>query len=122
MIMGAFLDSLKTSAKIGADEVKKTMRISQLQSDISSLEKKQNDIYAAIGRMAVEVDGAEKFGDVGANLAELQEEAAVKKAELNELKPPVEASTESGGGFCPSCGTKYTAGTKFCGSCGGKLN
>ncbi|HJJ30245.1 MAG TPA: zinc-ribbon domain-containing protein [Methanocorpusculum sp.] len=120
--MGAFFDSLKTSAKVGADEVKKTMRISQLQSEISQLEKKQNDIYAAIGRMAVEADGAEKFGDVGANLAELQEEAAVKKAELNELKPPVEASAESGDGFCPSCGTKYTAGTKFCGSCGGKLN
>lgn len=121
MIMGAFIDSLKTSAKVGADEVKKTMKINQLQSEINQLEKKQTEIYAAIGRMAVEADGAEKYGDVGTSLAGLQEEAAAKKAELNELKPPAEASAEGGDGFCPNCGTKYTAGTKFCSSCGGKL-
>ena len=119
--MGAFIDSLKTSAKVGADEVKKTMKINQLQSEINQLEKKQTEIYAAIGRMAVEADGLEKFGDVGTELARLQEEAAAKKAELNELKPPVEGSAEGGDGFCPNCGTKYTAGTKFCSSCGGKL-
>jgi len=119
--MGAFIDSLKTSAKVGADEVKKSMRTSQLQSEISQLEKKQNDIYASIGRMAVDAEGLEKFGDVGTELAGLQEEAAAKRAELNELKPPAEGPAEGGDGFCKNCGTKYTAGTKFCSSCGAKL-
>ncbi len=121
MIMGAFIDSLKTSAKVGTDEVKKTMKINQLQSDISKLEKKQNEIYANIGRMAVEADGVEKFGDVGTELLGLQEEAAAKKAELKELQPPAEVSAEGGDGFCKNCVTKYTAGTKFCSSCGAKL-
>ncbi len=119
--MGAFINSLKTSAKVGADEVKKSMRINQLQSEISQLEKKQNDIYASIGRMAVESDGLYKFGDVGTELAGLQDEAATKRAELNELKPPAEGSADDGDGFCKNCGTKYTAGTKFCSSCGAKL-
>ncbi len=119
--MGAFIDSLKTSAKVGADEVKKTMRINQLLSEISQLEKKQNEIYANIGRMAVDADGIDKFGDVGTELLGLHEETAAKRAELNELKPPTEGSAEGGDGFCKNCGTKYTAGTKFCSSCGAKL-
>lgn len=119
--MGAFIDSLKTSAKVGADEVKKSMRTNQLQSEISQLEKKQNDIYASIGRMAVESDGLEKFGDFGTELARLQEEAAAKRTELNELKPPADGSAACGDGFCKNCGTKYTEGTKFCSSCGAKL-
>ena len=125
--MGAFFDSLKNSAKIGTDEVKKSMRVGQLQSEISQLEKQQNDIYAKIGRMAVESDGPDKYGDLGTKLIELQENAAAKSAELAELKPeePKSASAESSGdagGFCKTCGTKYTPGTKFCSSCGAKLS
>ena len=119
--MGAFLDSLKTSAKVGADEVKKSMRASQLQSEISQLEKKQNDIYAAIGRIAIESEGVEMYGDVGTGLAGLQEDIDGKRAELNEIKPPAEGSTDGMDGFCKKCGTKYTAGTTFCSSCGAKL-
>ncbi len=85
--MGAFIDSLKISAKVGADEVKKTMKINQLQSEISQLEKKQNEIYAAIGRIAFESEGVEMYGDFGAGLVGLQEEIDGKRAELNEIKP-----------------------------------
>lgn len=121
MNMGAFIDSLKTSAKIGADEVKKSMRVSQLQTEISQLEKKQTEIYASIGKLAVESEGLEKFGDVGTELAGLEEETAAKRAELSGLKTPADGSAACGDGFCKNCGTKYTEGTKFCSSCGAKL-
>lgn len=97
------------------------MRASQLQSEISQLEKKQNDIYAAIGRIAIESEGVEMYGDVGTGLAGLQEDIDGKRAELNEIKPPAEGSTDGMDGFCKKCGTKYTAGTTFCSSCGAKL-
>ncbi len=124
--MGAFFDSLKNSAKVGTDEVKKSMRVGQLQSEISLLEKQQHDIYAKIGIIAVESDGLDKYGDLGTRLTEIQENLAGKSVELAELKPeePKSAAAESSGdagGFCKTCGTKYTAGTKFCSSCGAKL-
>lgn len=124
--MGTFFDNLKITAKSGADEVKKTIKITQLESDISQLEKQEANIYAQIGKMAVENDGAEKYGDLGTKLLDLQKNRAAKNAELAELKPEEQNSgyaspSEDKDGFCQACGTKYTAGTKFCSSCGAKL-
>ncbi len=113
--MGSFFDELKATAKSGADEVKKSVKITQLQSEISDLKKQETDAYAEIGRVAIVYDGLDKFGDNGLALTAIQEKISAKKSELSDLQggEPV--------GDCPKCGEKYTEGMKFCSKCGTRL-
>lgn len=110
-----FFDELKSTAKSGADEVKKQVKTTQLQSEIDDLKKKETEAYAEIGRAAVEYDGIEKYGDKGTKLTEVQASIAAKKAELAELRG---GAAE---GVCPKCGEKYAEGAKFCPKCGERL-
>ncbi|MDO5844625.1 MAG: zinc ribbon domain-containing protein [Methanocorpusculum sp.] len=109
-----FLDELKSAAKSGSDEVKKTVRIGELNVEISDLKKKETEAFATIGKVAVALDGAHKFGENGEKLLEIQKQIDEKRAELEQLEPQ--------GNKCPKCGASYTQDMKFCPKCGEKLS
>ncbi|HJJ28496.1 MAG TPA: zinc ribbon domain-containing protein [Methanocorpusculum sp.] len=130
-----FFNDLKTSAKEGVDDIKKSVKTEELKSQIRDLERKENEAYAEIGREAVALDGPDKFGEKGENLMKLQSEIETKKNELAvlEKKPEPEAEEAKTEGeaaaeeepskkFCTQCGAEVTAEMKFCGKCGAKLD
>lgn len=110
-----FFDELKSAAKSGTDEVKKTVRIGELNVELVDLKKKENEAYALIGRDAVAADGAEKFGENGQKLLDIQNQIDKNKAELAELQPKAEENK------CPKCGEVCTKETRFCPKCGERL-
>lgn len=119
-----FLNDLKASAKEGAEDIKRTVKIEEIKSDIRSLEKKETEAYAEIGREAIALDGPDKFGEKGAALMKLQSEIDSKKNELAALEKKPEGKSEEKGKeipitrFCPQCGAELADDAKFCPKCG----
>ena len=115
------------------------------QTTVNELKTKENNLYAEIGRKAVEIYGLEGFGELAENLTATQteltaaeatlaeivkarEEAeAAAKAEAEAKRKVMEAFTYTncgyenpeGAKFCHECGTKL--GKTFCTSCGAEL-
>ena len=110
-----FFDDLKATAKSEMDEVKKSVKGAQLQSELNDLTRAETELYAQIGRLAVAESGIEKFSETGIKLMDVQEKIIAKKAEIAEVKGPQTTK------ICPNCGTEVTADMKFCGNCGAKL-
>ena len=109
----------------------------KLQSEVSDLQKQENDLYAEIGRAAMEQYGAEGFGEtaqklqlVQTNLAAAQQKLSEAQAAEEERKKAEEAAAAERRRAelaareertCPSCGNENPEGTKFCQECGTKL-
>jgi len=114
------------------------------QSAVNDLKKKETEIYAQIGRQAVESYGAEGFGELAAALSanqteltaaeevlavlvkEREEREAAAKAEAEARRLAEEAEEEARrkameAFTCPSCGYENPEGAKFCHECGTKL-
>ncbi len=77
-----FFDDLKASVQSGADDVKKSVKLSQLQSELNDLKRDETSIYAEIGKTAVSERGTSPFGENGEKLVSIQEKIAAKDAEI----------------------------------------
>ena len=123
----------------------------QLQSEVANLQKQQSELYAEIGKQAVEQYGLESFAAadrmklIQANLAaaqakldEAQDVAAEKEKAEKEAKAGrtcgkcghvnaegtrfcQECGNKLGAAVCPSCGAENKPGTRFCQECGTRL-
>lgn len=111
-----FFDELKSAAKSGSDEVRKTVRVEKLNLEISDLKRKENDAYAVIGRTAVALEGIQKFGENGQKLIDIQKEIDTKNAELTELQG------ESNTIKCAGCGETCDKSMKYCPRCGEQIS
>ena len=96
------------------------------QTEVSSLQKQEHDLYAEIGKMAVEMYGLDAFGGCADKLRLVQANLAEAKAVLENKKAEQEAKERAqkeaaAAVTCPSCGYVNAEGTKFCQECGSKL-
>lgn len=96
------------------------------QTEVSSLQKQEQDLYAEIGKMAVEMYGLDAFGGYADKLRLVQANLAEAKAVLENKKAEQEAKERAqkeaaAAVTCPSCGHVNADGTKFCQECGTKL-
>lgn len=96
------------------------------QTEVSSLKTQEKDLYAEIGKKAVELYGLDSFGAladklrlVQANLSEAQAVLDSKKAEQESRERAAKEAAQAV--TCPSCGHVNNEGTKFCQECGSKL-
>ena len=96
------------------------------QTEVSSLQKQEQDLYAEIGKKAVEIYGVEAFGNYADKLRLVQSNLAEARAILENEKAEQEAKEQAqkaatAAVTCPSCGYTNAEGTKFCQECGTKL-
>lgn len=96
------------------------------QTEVTSLKKQEQDLYAEIGKKAVELYGLDAFGTladklrlVQTNLSEAQAVLDNKKAEQESRERAAKEAAQAV--TCPSCGHVNSEGTKFCQECGSKL-
>ncbi|HJJ57120.1 MAG TPA: hypothetical protein O0X40_02900 [Methanocorpusculum sp.] len=81
-----FFDDFKEDIKKEMGDVKKSVQIAQLKSDLRELERQTDAIFAIIGRAFVEKEGISGFGDDGDKLEKLLAKVAEKKAEIREAE------------------------------------
>ncbi|MBE6038374.1 MAG: zinc ribbon domain-containing protein [Anaerofustis stercorihominis] len=105
-------------------------KIKSVEKELNVLLREEAVVYEKIGRLAVEQNGTEVFGEVGEELAALKE----KQRELNiqleatllakeEAKVLEDANELDGYGFevCLACGAKLKENAKFCSACGQRV-
>lgn len=93
-----------------------------LQSEVGELKQQETEIFAEIGKLAVERYGLSSFGDCADRLMLVQKNLAAANAKLSELNSAQQAESAAKAAFtCPQCGTENPEGTKFCNECGAKL-
>ncbi len=109
----------------------------KLQNEVSDLKKQEADLYAEIGKKAVEQYGTEAFGEIAsrltliqANLSAAQDKLQTAQAEKEQRDAAEKAAKEQRQAeeraalaqrTCPECGEENPEGTKFCQQCGTKL-
>ena len=109
----------------------------KLQSEVSDLQKQENDLYAEIGRAAMEQYGAEGFGETAQRLQLVQTDLAAARQKLSEAQAAEEERKRAEEAAaaerrraelaareertCPKCGSENPEGTKFCQECGTRL-
>lgn len=97
------------------------VKLMNAQSEVAELQKQETEIYAQIGRQALERGEGlfpnleSKLRLVQANLLEVQKKLKNVQAEKDMKKATQLANT------CPTCGNVNAEGTKFCQECGTKL-
>ena len=94
------------------------------QSDLSDLQKQENEILLEIGLRAYEQQPTAWPQDAKIKL--IRQNMATAQATLNEAKQAQQQAetakaTEETKGRCPSCGCGNPEGVKFCQECGSKL-
>lgn len=104
--------------------------IKEIKKAMSGLEKQTSALYEAIGRIAVEKNGTEEFGEDGQALEELLSGMKELQIKLDatilaqqEAKIIEEASETPGYGFdvCLNCGAELKENAKFCRECGTRV-
>ena len=103
------------------------------QTEVADLKKKEEALYAKIGRKAEELYGLDTFADfanelrlVQSNLVTAEEKVAVLQREKEEADNAARAEEEArkaamAAYVCPNCGYENAEGMKFCNECGTKL-
>jgi len=94
------------------------------QSELSGLQRQENEIFIEIGRQAYAQSPSSWPQD--AKLKLIQENIASAQAILDEAKQAQEAAdaekaAQDAKGRCPGCGYKNAEGVKFCQECGTPL-
>lgn len=102
------------------------MKVFSVQSELSGLKEKENNIYMEIGKEVVAVQGLEAFPKYREKLMLIQSNIRELEDSLNEAKAQKEmqekqAKEEAAKKTCPNCGHVNPEGTKFCQECGGAM-
>lgn len=102
------------------------VKMMNAQSQVSDLKKQESELYAEIGRMAIDRYGLDAFGDVANRLRLVQSNLDIATRDLNAKKAEQEekerAQKEAAAALCcSSCGYSNPEGTKFCQECGAKM-
>ncbi len=109
------------------------VKMMNAQTEVAELKKKEETLYAKIGRKAAEEYGLEAFADcaeelrlVQANLVSAEEKVAELQREKEEAENAARAEEEARKAamapyICPNCGYENAEGMKFCNECGTKL-
>lgn len=109
------------------------VKMMNAHTQVSDLQKQEQQLYAQIGRMAIEQYGMDAFGETAEKLRLVQSNLQIANKELNAQKAEQEAAKaeeearrraeeEAAAAFrCPSCGHINPEGTKFCQECGAKI-
>ena len=103
------------------------VKIISLQSDLSNLQKQENELYAEIGKKVFEAEGgASRFPDIAAKLQLAKDNIRAVEEKLrtaqNEMNAKEQAEKEAAAKTtCSECGTRNPDGVKFCQECGAKL-
>lgn len=113
-------DVFGETKKVTKSVVKKSesfIEQSKLKLAQNDIEKKMNDVYAAIGKYVYEqhMAGAEFTDEVGENCAaldELSDELNEINAQLAEAKSAV---------ICPECSSLNSVESLYCSKCGARL-
>jgi predicted RNA-binding Zn-ribbon protein involved in translation (DUF1610 family) len=127
--MAGFLDGLNSAINSIASEVAKTslapqddpnVKLLNAQSALADLRKKENEVYAQIGRAAFEANPngfpqAEEITSIKAQIAEAGGKITALQEEIKALETVAEQA-------CPNCGETVAEGVRFCPSCGAKIN
>ena len=115
--MGLF-DEFKSVIKDEVADVKKMIDKNFPKSaaesdnaDKDELKEMESDLFIQIGKMAVKEFGAERFGEAGSMLLEVQQMIAERDEEIRKAD-----------NVCPKCGAVLRDSPKFCPECGTKLN
>ena len=98
----------------------------KLQAEVTDLKKKENDLYARLGRAAEAQYGLDGFGELADQLRLVQSELAENQQKLNVAKAEAEAREQAAqqaaqSRTCPQCGWENPEGTKFCQECGTQM-
>ena len=102
------------------------VKMMNAHTQVSDLKKQEQDLYAEIGRQAIERYGLDSFGETADKLRLVQSNLASATRELDAQKAEQEAKEkaeqEAAAALrCPSCGHSNPEGTKFCQECGTKM-
>ncbi|MDO4543116.1 MAG: zinc ribbon domain-containing protein [Clostridia bacterium] len=102
------------------------VKLMNAKTSIADLQKEQNDIYAQIGKRALQQYGDGFCTDLTAKLdriaADLQEaQQLVAAAEEEKAKKEAAEKEAADRATCPNCGTRNPDGLKFCQECGSRL-
>ena len=103
-----------------------SVKLLNATTSVSDLKKQESELYAKIGRQAIERYGADAFGDDAAKLRLVQNDIRTAQQELDALnaeneRKEREAKEAKAALTCPSCGTVNPEGVKFCQECGSKV-
>ena len=113
--MGFFDDLGKKVTDAGQKTMQKAQEMSEvarINSLISQNESKINNVYYQIGKLFVSIYGndcREEFAGMVATVAELEQQNATYKKQIQEVK---------GIQHCEKCGAEVAMGVAFCSSCG----
>ncbi|MDO5847525.1 MAG: zinc ribbon domain-containing protein [Methanocorpusculum sp.] len=112
------LDEFKSVIKDEAADVKKMINKNFPKSaaepektDKDELKDMESELFMQIGKMAVTEFGAEKFGEAGSMLLEVQQMIAEREEESRRNAEQV----------CQNCGYVLHGSPKFCPECGTKI-
>ena len=101
-------------------------QILKMQTEISDLKKQETNLYAEIGKAAIEQYGAESFGEPAQRLQQTKDtiiavQQKLEEAQAAEAEREKAAKEALAARTCPNCGFENPEGTKFCQECGTKL-
>ncbi len=102
------------------------VKVMTAQTDLNDFLSQETELYAAIGKKAVQAYGMDAFAEEGARLKLLKENIAQTQAKLNAAVAEKEGKDKQEreaveNATCPSCGHQNPEGVKFCQECGTKL-
>ncbi len=122
--LGGLMKGLSGMGMLPQDDP--NVKVINAQQELSQYEHEAKEIYAQIGRQAIEKYGSAEFGDAAQRLelvnANIVKAKAAYDVAQNALKAAKAAEEENKAQrTCPECGTENPDGVKFCQECGAKL-
>lgn len=102
------------------------VKVMNAQTQVSELQQQELDLYAQIGKRALEKDGLQAYGELGQRLALVQSNLSEAKAALQTAQEEKQQQEDQKRNAlaqrtCPECGYENPEGVKFCQECGTKL-
>ena len=120
---------IKGMQPLMGEEAKKdaSMNAFLLQTDLSDMEKKKQEVLAKIGAAVFEAKGKyPEFSEACEEASQIDKQISRKRGEVEEAQRAAEEKKhaeqqEHDARTCRSCGAENEPGTKFCKECGEKL-